>query len=502
MGRDTITTGGAAVMIDRYHVSGTWWGGETLWLDDDGRLIAAVTFDFGTQAVREGLESQVAWFSERARHDALARGEETSRSVPPIHTGTFALVGGMLIDGTGATPLPDAVVLVRDGRIAAVGPGASVAIPADAAVVDVTGRTVLPGLWDMHAHMGAGTDWGPIYLAAGVTTIRDAAGDPDWQLALRDAFTTGRIAGPRALLAAIMESTAPNAVTATQANTPEDARAMVRRFHDLGFEQIKVYNQLRPELVPVITAEAHQLGMTVTGHPAGMMNHLELVQAGVDQINHIQRGLLGRLVSRSRPPDPARAYLEIDLGSVEVRSLVDAFLRHGTVVDPTLALSELRSRPAVLLHEIEPGAARMPPLVAANIERSNPGVPANQAETARAEFRKHLAVLVMLHRAGVPIVAGTDIGVPGHSLHRELELYVEAGMTPLEAIQSATVVSARAMRLLDDVGTIEAGKRADLIIVDGDPLRSIREIRNVRFVIANGRMYDTAALWRSVAWRP
>jgi hypothetical protein len=233
-----------------------------------------------------------------------------------------------------------------------------------------------------------------------------------------------------------------------------------------------------------------------------MMNHLELVQAGVDQINHIQRGLLGRLVSRSRPPDPARAYLEIDLGSVEVRSLVDAFLRHGTVVDPTLALSELRSRPAVLLHEIEPGAARMPPLVAANIERSNPGVPANQAETARAEFRKHLAVLVMLHRAGVPIVAGTDIGVPGHSLHRELELYVEAGMTPLEAIQSATVVSARAMRLLDDVGTIEAGKRADLIIVDGDPLRSIREIRNVRFVIANGRMYDTAALWRSVGWTP
>ncbi len=504
MGRDTVATSGAAVVLDRYHVSGTWWGGETLWLDDDGRLMAAVTFTFGYQAVREGLENRVAWFSERARRDALARAGATSRALSPLHTGLFALVGCVLIDGTGAPPLPDAVVLVRDGRIAAAGPRASVAIPQDAAVVDVSGRPVLPGLWDMHGHMGAGTDWGPIYLAAGVTTIRDPAGDPEWQLALREAFAPGRIAGPRALLAAIVESTAPNAVTPNQANTPEEARALVRRFHELGFEQIKVYNELRPELVPVITDEAHRLGMTVTGHLAAGMNHIDLVEAGVDQINHIDRSLVTRVVFSSRPPDPARAFLEIDLGSTEVRRLVETFLRHGTVVDPTLARSENRSRLASMpLHEMEPGAARLPPHIASWAEPRNRGVPADQAEAAQAEFRKYLEVLGMLHRAGVPIVPGTDDApVPGHSLHRELELYVEAGMTPLEAIQSATVVSARAMRLQGDVGTIEAGKRADLIVVEGDPLRSIREIRNLRAVIANGRMYDTAALWRSVGWTP
>jgi parallel beta-helix repeat protein len=504
VGRDTLVTGGKPAVLGRYHVDGTWWGGQTLWLDGAGQLVAAVTFAEGYRAVREGYEDHAAWFSRRARLDVLSRGEVASRGVPPLQAGTFALVGGTLIDGTGAPALADATVVIRDGRIADAGPRARVAIPSDAAAVDVTGRTLLPGLWDMHGHIDGIVDWGPIYLAAGVTTVRHVAGDADWQLALRDAFASGRIAGPRLLIAGIVESSAPGArPESSRAETPEEARALVRRFHQLGFDQIKIYTFLKPELVPVIAAEAHRLGMTVTGHiPAGT-NAIVLVEAGMDQINHLRAGLLTRVMFRTRPPDPARAYLDADLGSAIVRRLIDVLLRHGTVLDPTLAAVEPGTRPTgVPLQEVEPGAARMPPLVAANIEALTRSAPANRADAARAEFRKHLAVLGVLHRAGVPIVAGTDVVVPGHSLHRELELYVEAGMAPMEAIQSATIVAARAMRLDDEVGTIEVGKRADLIVVEGDPLRSIREIRNLRAVIANGRMFDTATLWRSVGFQP
>jgi imidazolonepropionase-like amidohydrolase len=176
-------------------------------------------------------------------------------------------------------------------------------------------------------------------------------------------------------------------------------------------------------------------------------------------------------------------------------------VRHGTVVDPTLAAGELHSRPAGLsLREIEPGAARMPSLVAATVGRWFRGSPAELAELTDALHRKNIELVGILHRAGVPVVAGTDVVVPGHSLHRELELYVDAGMKPIEAIQAATIVPARAMGLDHDVGTVEVGRRADLIVVDGDPLREIREIRNVRWVIANGRLFDTAALWSSAGF--
>jgi imidazolonepropionase-like amidohydrolase len=126
---------------------------------------------------------------------------------------------------------------------------------------------------------------------------------------------------------------------------------------------------------------------------------------------------------------------------------------------------------------------------------------ASGADAMRTRTAQTLAVIGALHHAGVPIVPGSDTGLVGFGLHREIELYVEAGMTPLEAIQSATIVSARAMRLDREVGTVEAGKRADLILVDGDPLKDIRRLRRVTRVVANGRMYDAAALWRSVGFR-
>ena len=149
---------------------------------------------------------------------------------------------------------------------------------------------------------------------------------------------------------------------------------------------------------------------------------------------------------------------------------------------------------------IEPGAAKLPRELAGAI--NNTGVPAAVVPRAQAILEQYLATISALHRAGIPIVAGTDQVVPGHSLHREIELYVKAGFTPMEAIQAATLVPARVMKIENETGTIEAGKRADLIILDRNPLDEIRNIRTVKTVITAGRVYDCAQLWQSVGFKP
>jgi imidazolonepropionase-like amidohydrolase len=173
-------------------------------------------------------------------------------------------------------------------------------------------------------------------------------------------------------------------------------------------------------------------------------------------------------------------------------------IEYGTVIDPTLAIHELslgaRSRVP------ESGLAKVAPELSGPL--NSMGVPPAKERNAEALFRKYLRVLGALHKAGVPIVAGTDQSVPGHSLHRELELYTQAGMTPMEAIQSATIVPARAMKLDRESGTIEAGKRADLVLVAGRPDRKISDIRKVKIVIAAGRAFDCAELWKSVGFQP
>jgi imidazolonepropionase-like amidohydrolase len=203
---------------------------------------------------------------------------------------------------------------------------------------------------------------------------------------------------------------------------------------------------------------------------------------------------------RLSPAEFRRALGELDLESPAAQKTIALLRDRRIVVDPTMALSELGSKTREELVAVEPGLVKIAPPLRAAFDSF--GVPAEEAEHAHAVWQALFAVLRALHRGGVPIVAGTDQAVPGHSLHRELEIYVEAGFTPLEAIQAATLGSARALGMEKELGTIEAGKRADLIVVDGDPLRDIRALRKISTVVSGGRAYDTAALWRLVGFEP
>lgn len=500
-GKDRIRAGGRELQLERYSVSGLMWGRETVWFDAAGQLIAVVSPDAELdrlEAVREGYESSLPVFVAQAARDAVIDLERISSSIKPLHRGRYAIVGARLVDGTGQPPVPDSVVLIDDERIVAVGPRSEVKIPKGTRTFDARGQSVLPGLWDMHAHVSQ-SEWIPACLAAGITTMRDAGNEPEFILPIRQAIRDSRVTGPRLLLAGIIDSP-PHALGNNLAETPEQARALVRRYHQAGYEQVKIYQSLKPELVGVITTEAHRLGMTVTGHVPTGMDAIQAVEAGMDEINHINF-LLRVMRGRNWKPQPGVTPPPLNLEAPEAQAVIKFFKDHGTIVDPTLARGELN------LHSLqtpfvtyEPSMPKVPAALATILNQT--GVAPDVA--ARFVPAQNLAgkLAVALRRAGVPVVAGTDLVVPGHTQYRELELYVRAGMTPMEAIQTATIVPARTMKLDKELGTIEKGKIADLIIVDGNPLENISEIRNVKFVITRGRMFDSAPFWRSVDFQP
>jgi imidazolonepropionase-like amidohydrolase len=505
-GHDSIRIDGREQTFDRFTVEGLIWGRETLWFDQSRNLIAAVTTDAEFdhfEAIHDGYESGLGAFVGLAGADNMAALAEISKGISGSRAQKIAIVGGTLIDGTGRAAVSDSVVIVENGKITAAGPESSVELPTGIQKIDARGKTILPGLWDMHAHFEQ-VEWGPIYLATGATTVRDVGNEFEFITAVRDAVASGHGLGPRLLLAGIVDGTGPLALGVNRVDTPEQAKMWTDKYHDAGFQQMKIYSSVKLEELKDIATEAHRLGMTVTGHVPEGLDAYQVIEAGQDQINHIPYVadiMMSPVPENARRQERAKARSEIDLNSVESKKAIGFLVDHHTVVDPTLALMEFFTASTVKTPVgIEPGVAKVAPELAAILGDASPPTP--YADLQEKVFKKEVEIVGALHKAGVPIVAGTDQTVPGYSLYREIELYVEAGFTPMEAIQAATIVPARVMGVAKELGTVEGGKRADLIIVDGNPLESIHNIRKVEFVITNGTMYNCGELWRSVGFKP
>jgi imidazolonepropionase-like amidohydrolase len=482
-GRDTVTVGGRRELLDRYAVDGVTWGVESVWLDGAGRLAALSTTGGGLtlDAIRDELQPHLAALMASGTRDRMADLARISHGVTPVATAgeSVALVGATLISGTGAAAIPDATVIVAGGKIVAAGPRATTAVPRGARRIDVAGKTIMPGLWDMHTHVMQ-MEWAPVYLAAGVTTVRDMGNNLYFVVPFRDAIASHRILGPRTLLAGLVDGGGPNAFGAINATTPEEGRAVVRRYHDLGFEQMKLYDLVKPDVVGAIVREAHRLGMTVTGHVPRALGLLASIDSGMDNIAHL----------------PIRG----DASSDSVRALVDSVRAHGTVIDPTAAWGELlQHSTAEPVSNLIPGVVNLPPVLAQRVNAM--GIATVDTATAHARMRRTLGVLRALHDAGVPLVAGTDEGVPGLSVYREVELYAKAGIPPMDALRAATAVPAKVMKLDRTLGTIEPGKMADLIVLDGNPLERMENLEHVRLVMKGGALYRSADLWRAAGFK-
>jgi imidazolonepropionase-like amidohydrolase len=493
-GTEALSIGSRKVELHKLSVRGLIWGMESLWLDSQDHLVALVSVDAEMdhfEAVAEAYEDGLATFVAGAARDGMANLAKVAAGFTAQPASVTAIVGGRLIDGTGKPAIENSVVILKDGKIAAAGSAASIALPDGAQIVDAHGKSVLPGLWEMHAHFEQ-VEWGPIYLATGVTTARDVGNEREFIVAARDAIAAGQGLGPRLVMAGVVDGTGPFSLGVIRVDTPEQAREQVQKYKAAGFQQIKIYSSVKPDILKVVTAEAHRLGMTVTGHIPFGMNAIQGIEDGMDQINHVEYLTKVMVDPKSQTIDP---------DAPNVKKVIKLLLERHIVVDDTLALMEIILHP--LDHPIsafEPGILKVAPELKEGLETM--GAPPPKAEQSVATFRAMEATVRVLHQAGVPIVAGTDQAVPGFSLDREIELYVQAGFTPMEAIQAATLVPARAMGMEKDSGTIEAGKRADVILVDGNPLENISDIRKVSAVFAAGKMYQPAALWSAVGFKP
>jgi len=492
VGHDSFSLKDRMVRLTRYTVGNLMFGREIVWMNDSGRLAALMTFAGGLplEEIREGYEAVESELEHSGVQQEMLDLDDLDREVPAMVKGTFAIVGARLIDGTGASPTEHSIVMVRDGRITAAGSAETVKVPAGVRVIHAEGRSLLPGLWEMHAHY-SGVEFGPALLAAGVTTARDCGGEFEFLTTVRSKIDRDHALGSKLLLAGLIDSGGPLAFGYVDVKTPEEAEAAVDMYADAKFEQIKVYTQIQPDVLKAISTEAHKRGMTVTGHVPAAVNAFEGVADGMDQINHLQ------FVTRAMVPEGQTG--PVDLESKRAQEMIALLKEKQIVVDPTLGWGEMAGHPkSVDVASFEPGIKAAPYTLSSKFRAL--GVPAADDAKFNERMKTNLEVVGALYRAGVPIVPGSDTGLLGYGLDRELELYVQAGMTPMAAIQSATIVAARVMKLDGESGSIEVGKRADLVLVEGNPLEHISDSRRVVSVVSDVRMYDSKALGRSVGF--
>jgi hypothetical protein len=494
--------------VTRFDVAGLGLETQRVFLDERGDLFA--TGGSWLLTIREGWEAAAPALlaSQEAAdaEDSVRRARDLARK--PGRALVFR--GVDLFDADAAAIRPGTTVVVSGDRIAAVGPDGTVSIPEGAEIVEGKGRTLLPGLFDMHVHIASDVD-GILDLASGVTSVRDLGNDLREVTSRRDRFESNAALGPRVLTSVLVDGPGPFAgPTKFLVSTEAEGIAAVDACLAAGCTGLKIYSSIKPELVPALVRAARAKGIRASGHVPAFMTAEQAVRAGFDEIHHANFLFLNFLydkVQDTRTPARFTAVVQnawsLDQGSPAVRAFIRLLQVRGVVVDPTLGVFEdlFLSRPGVVPGAWAGIADRLPPQIRRSLLAGGLPVGDGGEERVRASFDALLKMVRHLHESGVRIVAGTD-GFAGFSLPRELELYASAGIPAAEVLQIATIGAASVARLADDVGTVAAGKRADLVLVDGNPAARISDVRKVSLVVKNGAVFDPAALLKSIGIRP
>lgn len=401
------------------------------------------------------------------------------------------------------TLLSNQDVFVEAKKIKSIFPAQKEAIDKEAILIDGTGKTLMPGMFDMHTH---NTKFrGLLYLAGGVTSVRDLANNKQLKN-LAAQFENNKIIGPNIVIfSGIIDGPGPFANQRNVVENLEEGLAEIQDYKDLGYQQIKLYSSIKPEWVLPLTEKAHELGMRISGHIPAYMTATQAINQGYNEIQHINMLFLNFLSDTidTRTPlrftMPAQYGADLDLQSQEYLDFVQLLKSKNILVDPTLAIFEnmLVSQSGELSPTYQAMASRFPLIEQRSFYTG--GIPKEGEQVTRYQesFEKMLAVVADLYQKGVAIVPGTD-GLPGFLYHRELELYVQAGISASEVLKMATIKSAEITGVSDLVGSIEVGKHADLILVDGNPLEEISDIRKVEWTMKGGNIFYAEALYASM----
>jgi len=423
-----------------------------------------------------------------------------SAPIPVIAQPSIAITRVTVIDLDAPLSRADQTVVIQGNHIGRVGPSRTVAVPSGPHIVDGRGKFLVPGLWDMHVHtaISGGRDLLSLYVANGVTGVRDMAGDWDTLKSWRSEIGRGQLVGPRIIASGPYLEGGDVPIPHLLARNAAEATAGVDSLIALGVDFIKVHSQLNAESYFAIARRARERGVVFAGHVPRVVGSAAASDSGQKSIEH----LLG-IPAECTPADSIalqpRYTVQSAIGrcsSEDLGPLYAKFVRNGTYVTPTftaqveVAVWPTRAVPGDSLAHYLPKAVRD---YVAQIFPMPDSIPPNADSVGRAMLAKRLRQVAAMQRAGVHILTGTDAPLrnspPGFGLHEELTLLVRGGMSPVEALRSATLEPARYFGMLDSLGTIAAGKLADLVLLDANPLQDIRNTRRISAVVANGRLY-------------
>ena len=448
-----------------------------------------------------------------------------------VQAGPLVLTHITVVDVTGGPSMADMTVAITGGRIASITPSGGASLLPGAKVVNATGKYLIPGLWDMHVHLTEGPADArsyhfPLLIANGILGARDMAGVLDSLTTWRREIASGKTLGPRLMVTGFKLGSAYPVVPGAPApvETPAQVRTAVELLRQHGADFVKLDLPLEmADLYPVVAEESKRQNLTFVGHVPLTINPGDAAALGQRSIEHLMQIPLAcssdedRLRRRLRALRPKATVLERLAGwslwnrdlpheyavseriaatydSVKAAALFKRFVDSGTWQTPTLFLERDRA-----LH-LQGNGPELEARFGLDSKMRRPSLPFTPENSARSEayYRRELQIVGAMHRAGVGILAGTDLpvghAIPGYSLHEELALMVESGLSPLAALQTATLNPAKFFGFTDSLGTAETGKVADLVVLAADPLADIRNTERIDAVIVKGRFINRAEL--------
>jgi imidazolonepropionase-like amidohydrolase len=507
-GSVSVPTGnGSSSELTQYEITGLDFSPTRIWLDHDGNTAATLSGWFAVVSASNAGSLGKLTEAQTAANGAWSA--KLARRLTHVPAGDLLIRNARLFDPRDLSITPGMSVLIRNGHVVRTAKDSALKAPEGAEVIDAAGRFLMPGLWDNHQHFF--NNDGALDLANGVTSARDMANDTDEFPARVARFDDGSELGPRVFKAGIIDGTGPLAgPTKMRVDSVAEALKDVNWYAGHGYGQIKIYSSVKPELVPIIADAAHAHGLRVSGHVPAFMSAQLFVEAGADEIQHLNFIVLNFLFDTVKDTRGTTRFTAVaqhagELGpdNPKVQEFIGFLKAHHTVLDPTMGIFQrlFSGDPAAVTPGLEAIVPRFPPQIRRTMLSGALAPPKGQEAAYREAFPAMLRLLKALNDAGITVIPGTD-ALSGYSLLHELELYVRAGIPAAQVLRMATLTSAQVIGADRERGTIAAGKLADMILIDGDPTAQIEDVHKIAVVIKGGRVYDPAQIEAALGIAP
>lgn len=491
-----VETGLGMQQLQLYAFHGINFNPSYAWFDQQGELVA---LDWGGSLgmIPQGWDAKVLeQLSAVQTQESANRSARLAIELATVMQAPLIFENVDVVDVEQGVLLPQHHVLVVDGKISAISDRAI--SHSDAIRVDGTGKSLMPGMWDMHGHFSL--EDGLMNIAGGITSVRDIGNVHEKITLATEKYNSGEVIGPNTYLAGFIDKAGPYASGGT-AETLEDALKRVDFFADHGYIQIKLYSSIEPSWVAPIAERAHARGLRLSGHIPAFMSAEQAIRAGYDEIQHINMVFLNFLAGDTADTRQQIRFTlygdeaaNLDIDSAAVEDFIQLMKDNNTVIDPTAAIFE-----TMLVHkpgEPDPTFAAVADHLPAAVSRGLYSPDMVLGENWPASAQKQSQMLKKLYDKGIQLVPGSDNMAP-FTIHRELEVYVEAGIPAAAALKIATLDSARVVGLDHKTGSITVGKDADLVLLDGNPLQDISAVRRASLVMKGKSIYRPDLLYQA-----